>query len=117
MEKGFDPLLVGKGPIAATATNAKAGGKVGLFSFVVAKCSSPVRQRLGIAINAVVGVCRRIHRCQKVWNLHSWVQQLNKISGSDALVLCYFQQFNESAFHNLGLGFCGLSNFIQGHLL
>jgi hypothetical protein len=31
-------------------------------------------------------------------------------------VLCHFQQFNESAFHNLRLGFCGLSNFIQGHL-
>jgi hypothetical protein len=42
MEKGFDPLLVGKGPIAATATNSKAGAEVGLFSFVVAKCSSPV---------------------------------------------------------------------------
>jgi hypothetical protein len=66
MENGFDPLLVGKGPIAATATKPKAGREVGLFSFVVAKCSTLVRQGLGIAINAVVGVCKGIHRCQKL---------------------------------------------------
>jgi hypothetical protein len=30
--------------------------------------------------------------------------------------LGYFQQFNESAFHNLRLGFRGLSNIIHCHL-
>src|SRR5882672_11417714 len=49
--------------------------------------------------------------------MHSRVQQLNKISRSDALALGYFQQFNDSAFHNLRLGFRGLSDVIHCHLL
>jgi hypothetical protein len=48
--------------------------------------------------------------------MHSRVQQLNKISGSNALALGYFQQFNDSAFHNLRLGSCGLPNTIHCHL-
>src|ERR1700758_2001919 len=48
---------------------------------------------------------------------HSRLQQLNKIIGSDALALGYFQQFNDRAFHNLRLGFYGLSNIIHCDLL
>jgi len=36
--------------------------------------------------------------------MHSRVQQVNKISGSDALALGYFQQFNDSDSTTSGLG-------------
>jgi hypothetical protein len=49
--------------------------------------------------------------------MYSRVQQLNKIIRRDALALGYFQQFNDSAFHNLRLRFCGLSNAIHCHPL
>ena len=49
--------------------------------------------------------------------MHSRVQQFNKIIPSDTLALCYFQQFNDSAFHNLRSGFRGLSNAVHCHLL
>jgi hypothetical protein len=71
---------------------------------------------LRIAIDAVVVVCKRLQRCQKLRYLHSGVQQLNKISGSDALTLGDVQQFNDSAFHKLRLRLCGLSNIIHGIL-
>jgi hypothetical protein len=45
--------------------------------------------------------------------MHSRVQQLNGISGCDHLALSYFQQFDDSAFHNLRLGFCGLSKIVH----
>src|ERR1700756_4875179 len=45
--------------------------------------------------------------------MHSRIEQLNKIIGSDALAFGYFQQFNDRAFHNLRLGFYGLSNIIH----
>jgi hypothetical protein len=48
--------------------------------------------------------------------MHSRVQQLHKISGSDAVALGYFQQFNDRAFHHLRIGFCGLSQIIYRHL-
>ena len=66
-----------------------------------------------ISIDVVAGVRRRLHRCQEIRYLHSGVQQLNKISGSDAVPLGYVQQFNDSAFHNVRIGFCGISNFTR----
>jgi hypothetical protein len=64
---------------------------------------------LRITIDSAVAFLRRIHRGQKIRYWHSGVQHLNQISGSDALALGYVQQFNDSAFHQFGLGLCGLS--------
>jgi hypothetical protein len=72
---------------------------------------------LRIAIDLAVAVFRRFHRCQEIRHLHSGVQQLNKISGSDALAVGYAQQFNDSAFHKLRLGLCGLSSIIHCTLI
>ena len=72
---------------------------------------------LRLAIDGAVAVFKKFHRCQEIRYLHSGVQQLDKLSGSDASAVGYAQQFHDSAFHNLRLGLCGLSSIVHCTLI
>jgi len=63
---------------------------------------------LRIAIDAVLGFCKRFQRRQEIRHSDSGVQQLDKISRGDALALGDPQHFDDSAFYKLRIGLYGL---------